>query len=93
MEVSQTHQFGLDIIGDVHGHADELRSLLDKLGYENHGTGEQPVYRHPSDQQQAVFVGDLIDRGPKNLEVVRIVRGMVEVGSAQCQSPPHSRPL
>lgn len=84
MEVSHTHQTGLDIIGDVHGHADELRSLLDKLGYKNHSAEDQPVFRHPTDQQQAVFVGDLIDRGPKNLEAVRIVRGMVEVGSAHC---------
>ena len=68
---------GFDIIGDVHGHADRLRSLLSLMGYkENRG-----AWTHPD--RTAVFVGDLIDRGPGQLETIRIVRAMVEAGSAQ----------
>ena len=68
---------GFDVIGDVHGHADRLRLLLALMGYtERHG-----VWAHPD--RTAVFVGDLIDRGPGQLETLRLVRAMVEAGSAQ----------
>lgn len=67
---------GYDIIGDIHGHADELEALLHKLNYRKlAGT-----WGHP--ERTAVFVGDLIDRGPKQLEVVDIVRRMVDEGHA-----------
>ena len=68
-----------DLIGDVHGHADELVFLLEMLGYDRRRGG---VYFHP--ERQAVFVGDLIDRGPKIRETLGIVRGMVEAGRALC---------
>ncbi|MBS9535490.1 metallophosphoesterase [Mycobacterium sp. M1] len=68
---------GYDIIGDIHGCADELTALLELMDYRPDGYG---VYRHPG--RTAVFVGDLIDRGPQQLEVLKIVRGMVDVGSA-----------
>jgi hypothetical protein len=65
-----------DLIGDIHGHADELLALLTQLGYERrHG-----VYRHP--ERQVVFLGDLIDRGPRIRETLEIVRPMVEAGAA-----------
>lgn len=65
-----------DVIGDIHGHADELAELLDLLGYEkNNGT-----YKHPS--RTAVFVGDFIDRGPQIRDVLRLVRSMCESGGA-----------
>jgi hypothetical protein len=69
---------GYDIIGDVHGCADKLATLLKELGYA-HSDG---AYRHP-EQRQVVFVGDLIDRGPLQLESVAIPRAMVEHGTAQ----------
>jgi hypothetical protein len=69
---------GYDIIGDVHGCADKLTALLNKLGY-SHRNG---AYRHPDDRQ-AVFVGDLIDRGPSQLASIAIPRAMVEQGEAQ----------
>lgn len=69
---------GYDIIGDVHGCADKLTTLLKKLGYA-HSDG---AYRH-RDQRQVVFVGDLIDRGLFQLESVAIPRAMVEHGTAQ----------
>lgn len=65
-----------DIIGDIHGHADTLRALLDQLGYRKH----DGVFQHPT--RQAIFVGDFIDRGPKIRETLQLVRGMVDSGHA-----------
>ena len=67
-----------DVIGDIHGEFDKLTSLLGVLGYSE----TAGVWRHP--QRTAVFVGDLIDRGPQQLETVGLVRGMVEAGAARC---------
>lgn len=68
---------GFDIIGDVHGCLAPLETLLSALGYQE----LDGVHRHPI--RQAVFVGDLIDRGPDQVGVIRLVRAMVEAGSAQ----------
>ena len=67
----------LHIIGDIHGHAEKLSALLQKLGYEF----RQGTYRHPS--ATAIFVGDFIDRGPYQLETLDMVRRMVDAGSAR----------
>jgi len=67
-----------DVIGDIHGHFDRVVALLVRLGYSK----TRSVWRHP--ERTAVFVGDLIDRGPKQLATVDLVRGMVEGGSARC---------
>ena len=70
-----------DLIGDVHGCFDELLELLAALGYE---TGRSAgAWHHPAGRK-LVFVGDLVDRGPKVPEVVRLVRDSVEFGSALC---------
>jgi hypothetical protein len=68
---------GYDIIGDVHGCAAQLASLLGDLGYRPDGG----AYRHP--ERKAIFVGDLIDRGPEQLRVLEVVKRMVDGGSAQ----------
>ena len=65
-----------DIIGDVHGHHDRLVSLLRTLGYRETLRG----WRHP--ERIAVFVGDLIDRGPQQLATLRLVRTMTDTGAA-----------
>ena len=66
-----------DVIGDIHGHFDKLEALLKKLGYrQSKGAWRQP-------DRQAIFVGDFIDRGPRQLESVMTVRRMVDAGSAQ----------
>lgn len=70
---------GYDIIGDVHGCATQLKALLAELGYRKASSTSE--YRHPD--RQAVFVGDLIDRGDEQLEVLQIVQDMVVAGSAQ----------
>jgi hypothetical protein len=66
-----------DIIGDVHGHADKLKSLLGRLGYRESGG----AWKHA--QREAIFVGDFIDRGPRQLETLDIVRRMVDSGAAK----------
>ncbi len=69
-----------DIIGDLHGCADELEELLALLGYGPQG--------HPQGRT-AVFVGDLVDRGPRVLDCVDLVRRMVEQGQAMCVAGNH----
>ncbi|MGW2767460.1 polynucleotide kinase-phosphatase [Streptomyces sp. NPDC001275] len=71
-----THLTGpFDIIGDIHGCSAELESLLAKLGYTD---GAHPEGR------TAVFVGDLVDRGPDSPGVLRRVMSMAEAGNALC---------
>lgn len=65
-----------DLIGDIHGHAEPLRSLLLSLGYREQGG----VWRHP--HRKVIFLGDFVDRGPEQVEVVAIARNMVEAGTA-----------
>ncbi len=65
-----------DIIGDVHGYADELEELLLKLGY----TKMYGIWRHA--HRKVVFTGDFINRGPNSRRVLEIVRGMVGYGFA-----------
>jgi len=67
-----------DVIGDLHGEYDKLVSLLTLMGYSQ----ANGAWRHP--ERTAIFVGDLIDRGPKQLPTVELVRGMVASGSARC---------
>ena len=67
-----------DIIGDIHGHADKLEALLQHLGYVPAGRG----YRAPVGRQ-VVFLGDLIDRGPKQMRVLEVARSMVDSGDAR----------
>ncbi|MGP1609577.1 MAG: metallophosphoesterase, partial [Burkholderiales bacterium] len=69
---------GYDIIGDVHGCSNTLEKLLCKLGYEL----SDGVYRHPS--RRAIFVGDVLDRGPHIREALHLVKAMVDSGSAEC---------
>ncbi len=72
-----------DIIGDVHGCYDELISLLGQLGYQIECTpnGENVT---PPAGRKLVFVGDLVDRGPKIPHVLRLAMNMVEQGTAFC---------
>lgn len=72
------HETGpFDIIGDVHGCYDELCDLLKELGYAFTATGVVPP-----EGRKAVFVGDLVDRGPASPQVLRLVMDMVREGSA-----------
>lgn len=77
-----------DIIGDVHGCLDELVMLLEELGYsvgwEESGEDGYGYAVEPPDGRTAVFVGDLVDRGPDTPGVLRLVMSMVSAGSALC---------
>ena len=66
----------IDLIGDIHGHADKLEELLHKLGYEK----RNGAYFHP--ERKVLFVGDYIDRGPKIRETLEIVKAMVDNDNA-----------
>ncbi len=71
-----------DIIGDVHGCFDELWEVLARLGYViTRQDGAEPHYqaKHAQDRK-VVFVGDLVDRGPKVLETLRLAMDMVRDG-------------
>lgn len=65
-----------DLIGDIHGHAEELKQLLTKMGYRQNAG----CWRHPS--RKVIFVGDFIDRGRSIREVLHLVKAMVDQGEA-----------
>ncbi len=88
----RTEQGPFDIIGDVHGCYDELVALLAKLGYEVSGREESPAVRAP-EGRKAIFLGDLVDRGPKIPSVLRLVMGMVRGGTALCVPGNHDMKL
>jgi hypothetical protein len=67
-----------DIIPDIHGQLEKLTGALKALGYSN----TRGAWRHPDSNRRCIFLGDYIDRGPENAAVIRIVRDMVEAGTA-----------
>ncbi|MEM1347827.1 MAG: polynucleotide kinase-phosphatase [Myxococcota bacterium] len=84
-----------DIIGDIHGCIGELLCLLERLGYEVERT-DDPNYRFtvtPPEGRTAVFLGDLVDRGPATPEVLSLVMGMVHEETALCISGNHEAKL
>src|SRR4029453_7092005 len=82
------HTGPFDIIGDVHGCHTELVELLTRLGYTVRDDGAE----HPAGRT-AVFVGDLVDRGPASRAVLRVVRGMGAAGTALCVAGNHEEKL
>lgn len=83
-----------DVIGDVHGCASELRSLLTRLGWDlAYDDRARAVGATHPQGRTAVFVGDLVDRGPDTPGVLRLVMGMVEAGTALCVSGNHEAKL
>jgi protein phosphatase len=79
-----------DVIGDVHGCYDELAELLGRLGYTVDADGGSA--RHP-ERRTAVFVGDLVDRGPATAAVLRLVMGMTAEGSGLSVTGNHEAKL
>lgn len=79
-----------DIISDVHGCTDELEALLERLGYRVtfEGTPRRAVVSNPPGRR-AFFVGDLVDRGPRSPDALRIVMTMVARGQALCVAGNH----
>ncbi|WP_406631113.1 polynucleotide kinase-phosphatase [Amycolatopsis sp. WGS_07] len=88
------HETGpFDIVGDIHGCRAELEALLTQLGYvlERDDQGRAIGAQHP--ERRAVFVGDLVDRGPDTPGVLRLVMGMVRTGNAFCVTGNHEHKL
>ena len=77
-----------DIIGDVHGCLDELVQLLTTLGY----APADGAWRHEGGRR-AIFLGDLVDRGPDSPGVLRLVMDMVAAGTALCIQGNHDNKL
>ncbi len=76
-----------DIIGDIHGCFDELQKLLKMLGYHIYEVQheEQTYYDViPPEGRKAIFLGDLVDRGPKSPQVLRLVMDMIKNNDAYC---------
>jgi protein phosphatase len=72
-----------DLIGDVHGCGDELELLLAQLGYQPFSSPEGPCWQHP-EGRKVVFLGDLVDRGPRSIDSLLLARSMVLAGTALC---------
>ena len=88
------HEAGpFDVIGDIHGCAAELQTLLGDLGYvvRRDELGRATGASHPD--RRAIFVGDLVDRGPDTPGVLRLVMGMVGAGDAFCVPGNHENKL
>ncbi|HEY4314435.1 MAG TPA: polynucleotide kinase-phosphatase, partial [Actinomycetes bacterium] len=83
-----------DIVGDVHGCREELETLLERLGYDLvRDEAGRPVNATHPEGRKAVFVGDLVDRGPDSPGVLRLVMGMVAAGTAICVPGNHEQKL
>ncbi|MFZ4776868.1 MAG: polynucleotide kinase-phosphatase [Terrimicrobiaceae bacterium] len=79
-----------DLIGDVHGCYDELIELLEKLGYTVDAAQCSAI---PPDGRKAIFLGDLVDRGPKIVPVLKLAMNMTAVGHALCVPGNHDMKL
>jgi protein phosphatase len=91
------HEHGpFDIIGDVHGCFDEMTSLLEELGYKITESVDPISFgfeiAHPGGHK-AIFLGDLIDRGPNAPDVLKLVMSMVKAGDALCVPGNHEKKL
>ena len=88
------HEAGpFDVIGDVHGCRAELERLLGELGYAVSRDGEGRAVGAHHAGRRAVFLGDLVDRGPDTPGVLRLVMGMVAGGDAFCVPGNHENKL
>lgn len=88
------HEHGpFDIIGDLHGCCDELIELLQKLDYQVLEGTDGRVTVQPPAGRKVIFLGDLVDRGHKIPQVLRLVMGMVEAGTALCVPGNHDMKL
>lgn len=83
-------QGSFDIIGDVHGCYDELCELLEKLGYK---VDEKKYLVDGYGDRKIVFVGDLVDRGPKSPEVLKLVMNLIKQERAYCVLGNHDSKL
>lgn len=87
------HEHGpFDIVGDIHGCFDELIELFRNLGYSVEESGGTTIVA-PPEGRKAIFVGDLVDRGPKIPQTLRLAMAMVTAGTALCVPGNHDMKL
>ena len=92
----RSHLVGpFDIIGDVHGCYEELYTLLDKLGYQisYERSGQDSFAASHPDGRKLIFVGDLVDKGPKTPDVLRLALSLIKVDMAHCVIGNHEAKL
>ncbi|TVZ39454.1 calcineurin-like phosphoesterase family protein [Alteromonadaceae bacterium 2753L.S.0a.02] len=82
IRVTNKMNTGYDIIGDIHGCANTLCVLLERLGYTAQYHNGWPVFSHPA--RKAIFLGDVVDRGPRIREALHVVKNMVDAGAGYC---------
>ena len=88
------HETGpFDVVGDIHGCRPELEALLTELGYTISRDHEGRATGAHHDGRRAIFVGDLVDRGPDTPGVLRLVMGMVAADDAFCVPGNHENKL
>ena len=73
----KTSTIAYDVIGDIHGEFGKFQALMSRMGYRASGSSYVPPVG-----RRAVFVGDLIDRGPEQVRLLKAVRGMIDAGHA-----------
>lgn len=94
----KTHLHGpFDIVGDLHGCYEELLELLSELGYQQSGQSaeagmESPLYSHPQGRM-LVFLGDIVDRGPRIIDTFKLIYNLVKSGTALCVPGNHDMKL
>lgn len=97
LPVNRKHEYGpFDIIGDIHGCFDELVALLKRLGYTirlQPGAPDDQRFLRPPPGRKAIFLGDLVDRGPYIPATLRLVMSMVRSGTALCVIGNHDNKL
>ena len=94
LENNRKYEHGpFDIIGDIHGCFDEVHKLLTKLGYKISTEPEGYYAVHHPEGRKVIFLGDLVDRGPKIASVLKLVISMVESGVALCIPGNHDTKL
>ncbi len=83
-----------DVIGDVHGCLPELEEMLVTLGYAivRDDAGRAIDASHPGGRR-ALFLGDLVDRGPDSVGVLRLAMGMHRAGHALAVPGNHEEKL
>jgi protein phosphatase len=82
----------MDIVGDVHGCLEELLELMAALGYiVERQNGDFAVT--PPLGRKLAFVGDLVNRGPATVGVLRLAMSMVCAGQAFCVAGNHDLSL
>ena len=95
----QDEHGAFDIIGDIHGCCSELEQLLQKLGYQASESQAKPdswwhfpTYQHP-EGRKVIFLGDLVDRGNRILDTLKLVQNMLAADSALCILGNHENKL